>query len=742
MDKDQKIPHVSNPSQKSVTIQKNGTLYRQAEELVLGEELFRNTFEYASVGMALGVSDGTFARTNAAFDRMMGYEPGELIGVHRSVLTPPEDVVENEKRYLQILETGLPSLSSEKRYMRKDGRVIWVDVNVSFIRDADGNARFSIFIAQDITNRKQMEEALRESEEKYRSLLEHAYDAIMISDFEGNLLEVNKKAEELLGCTREELLGTNFSKLHPEEELGRVMPAFREMVEGKTHSLLDTKVLRKDGKTIPVDITGGAIGYRARQVAQAIFRDIAERKKVEKHLKDYQEQLEQLVEGRTQELKESEKKYRNIFEDAVVGIYQSTPEGRFLKVNPALAQMYGYESPEELMRSVTNIGTELYVDPERRNDFMDLAERDGIVRNFELQVRTRDGSKKYMFVNAHTVKDRNEKVLYYEGIIQDITEKKLANDQMMVQRNLALKLAQIDKLEEGLAVILQTAINASGMECGGVSLKNPETSSFNLVFSIGLSDEFSEKIHHILPETTNWSHMMTGMVLHICPSQELTPLAYEEGYKHISIVPILWKEEVIGTLVVASKVFKNIPYQARIGLECLATEIGNIVVRMQTRQRLDEEITTRREAEKALVVKSQSLEEANTALKVLLNYREEDRKELEKKLFTNVQQLVIPHIEKLKKNSLDPVQQMSISFIESNLNEILSPFLHSMQGFKFTPRQLEVVVLIKQGRTTKEIARLLNMSKQAVDIQRFMIRKKLGLNKSKTNLQFYLKSIP
>ena len=100
-----------------------------------------------------------------------------------------------------------------------------------------------------------------ESEEKYRSLLEHAYDAIIIADFEGNLLEVNKKAEELLGCTREELLGTNFSKLHPGEELGRVMPAFREMVEGKTHSLLDTKVLRKDGKTIPVDITGGAVGY-------------------------------------------------------------------------------------------------------------------------------------------------------------------------------------------------------------------------------------------------------------------------------------------------------------------------------------------------------------------------------------------------------------------------------------------------------------------------------------------------
>ena len=741
MDKDQKIPHVSNPSQKSITMQENGALNRQTEELIHSEELFRNTFEFASVGMALGVSDGTFVRTNAAFDRMMGYEPGELIGVHRSVLTPPEDVVENEERYQQFLETGLTRLSYEKRYMRKDGRVIWVDMNVSFIRDAYGAARLSIIIARDITERKQMEEAMLESEEKYHSILEHAYDAIIIADFEGNLLEVNKKAEELLGCTKEELLGTNFSKLHPEEELGRVLPAFREMVEGKTHSLLDTKVLRKDGKTIPVDITGGAVGYGGRQVAQAIFRDITDRKRIEKHLKDYQKHLERLVEERTLELRNSEEKFRNIFEDAVVGIYQSTPEGRFLRVNPALAHMYGYEKPEELVRSISNIATDIYADPERRKDFMDLAEKDGIVRNFELQIRTRDGSLKYVSVNAHTVKDGNGNILYYEGIIQDVTEKKLAIDQMMMQRDLALKLAQIDKLEEGLAVILQAAINDSGMECGGVSLKNPETSSFELVFSIGLSDEFSQKICHIQPGTTNWSRMMAGIVLHVCPSQELTPIAHEEGYKHISIVPILRKEEVIGTLVVASQVLKNIPDRARIGLEYLAAEIGNIVARMQTRQRLDEEISVRLQTEKALKAEHQSLQEANTALKVLLKHREDDKKELEDRLIANVRLLVLPYIQKLKTSRLEPFQQMNVDFIDSNLNEIVSPYLNNLRVFNFTPRQIEVIALIRKGKTTKEIAQFLAVGKDAVDLQRLLIRKKLGINNKKTNLQSYLQSL-
>jgi PAS domain S-box-containing protein len=715
-------------------------------------------------------------------------------------------------------------------------------------------------LRQRIAEMEKSQSNLKEAEEKYRSLLEHAYDAIMISDFEGNLLEVNKKAEELLGSTKEELLGTNFSKLHPEEDLGKVLPAFREMVEGKIHSLPDTKLLRKDGKTIPVDITGGAIGYGGRQVAQAIFRDITERKlmeealkqsehrfrnlseasleaivfiedgvivdandalnrlfgyegedlrgklatefivperrpftdermrtrtigayetfglrkdgstfpievnprefeqdgkklrisavrdlteryKIEKQLKDYQQHLEMLMEERTNELKESEKKYRDIFEDAIEGIYQSTPDGRFLRVNPALASMFGFKNPDEFVQSITDIKKQLYVDPTRRLDLLRILDKEGIARNFEFHILRRDGTIRYASVNARAVKDKNGKTLYIEGMFQDVTEKKLATDQMMMQRDLALKLAQIDKLEEGLAVILQTAINNSGMECGGVSLKNPETSSFELVFSIGLSDEFSQKICHIQPGTTNWSRMMAGIVLHVCPSHELTPIAHEEGYKHISIVPILRREEVIGTLVVASKVLKNIPDQARIGLEYLAAEIGNIVGRMQTRQRLDEEISMRIQTDKALMAEHQSLQEANTALKVLLKHREDDKKELEDRLIANVRNLVLPYIQKLKTSRLEPFQQMNVDFIDSNLNEIVSPFLNNLRVFNFTPRQIEVIALIKEGRTTKEIAQFLAVGKDTIDMQRLLIRKKLGINNKKTNLQSYLQSL-
>ena len=726
MDKDRKIPPIHKDGRPAAT-QNNDTLSRQTEELMYSAKLFQSTFENASIPMALGLEDGTFARTNAAFDRMIGYGPGELVGVHRSAITPAEDVAANEERYRRLLEGGLPNLHYEKRYVRKDGRVIWIEMDVSFIRDKNGIATLSVIVARDITERKRMEEALRESEDKYRSLLEHAYDAIMISDFEGNLLELNKKAEDLLGYAKEELSRANISKIHPEEEQGRILRSFRQMVEGKAHFLSDTRVLTKDGRTIPVDISGGAIRYGGRQVALAIFRDITDHKRIEKQLTDYREHLERLVEERTRELRESEEKYRNIFENAVMGIFQSTPEGRFLNVNPAFARMHGYETPGELIRSITNIATQLYANPEDRRDFLDTIEREGIVKHFQIKVRLRDGSIRYMFLNERAVKDERGKTLYFEGTVDDITEKRLAFEQVMAQRDLAVQLSRIDSLEEGLHLILKTAMTVSGMECGGISLKNKETGGFDLVCSIGCADDFLEKVRHVGPGSFTWSRMVQKQSFHTRTSSDQTPVSLEEGFKFVSVVPMLQGDEVVGFLVTASMVLEEVTEQVRMGLEALAAESGNVIARMQT--------------SRALETEHQSLLEANTALKVLLRHREEDREQLEQALVENVKHLVLPHLERLKKSIPDPVQRMNVSLIESNLNEIISPFLNTIQSFNLTPRQLDVAILIREGRTSKDIAHLLNVSKRAVDIQRFMIRKKLGLNRSKTNLQSYLQSL-
>ncbi len=137
-----------------------------------------------------------------------------------------------------------------------------------------------------------------------------------------------------------------------------------------------------------------------------------------------------------------------------------------------------------------------------------------------------------------------------------------------------------------------------------------------------------------------------------------------------------------------------------------------------------------------------SLEEANTALRVLLKKREEDLKEIEEKIQLNVKELVSPYVDRLKKTGLDEVQQSALQLLESNLEGIVSPFIRSLstQYLKLTHTEIEVANLVKQGKSAKEIADLLNMSPRTIDTHKYHIRKKLGLKSKKTNLRNYLLS--
>jgi Response regulator containing CheY-like receiver, AAA-type ATPase, and DNA-binding domains len=152
----------------------------------------------------------------------------------------------------------------------------------------------------------------------------------------------------------------------------------------------------------------------------------------------------------------------------------------------------------------------------------------------------------------------------------------------------------------------------------------------------------------------------------------------------------------------------------------------------------------RKKAENELRLKSKSLEEANTALKVLLQHREEDRKAMEEKVITNVKKLALPYIEKLKTLKLNENQLAYVNILENHLKDIISPFLHNLtvEHLDFTPREIQITSLVKEGRTTKEITEFLNISATAVDFHRKNIRMKLGIKNKKTNLRSFLLSMP
>ncbi|MDD5643387.1 MAG: PAS domain-containing protein, partial [Syntrophales bacterium] len=138
----------------------------------------------------------------------------------------------------------------------------------------------------------------------------------------------------------------------------------------------------------------------------AMIQDITERKKMEKALKL------------------AEAKYRGIFDNAVEGIFQSTPEGQFLSVNPAMARIFGYGSAEEMLDSVADISRQLYVDPQRRNDFTQTLKDTGFIKGFEAEMYRQDGSRIRVSINARMVKDEEGEVLYYEGFVQDVTDRR------------------------------------------------------------------------------------------------------------------------------------------------------------------------------------------------------------------------------------------------------------------------------------------------------------------------------
>ena len=197
------------------------------------------------------------------------------------------------------------------------------------------------------------------------------------------------------------------------------------------------ELLRENGwRELPFIIVSGHIGEDAAvKVMKAGANDFVSKDSlarlvpaIERELRDAEERR---VRRRTQEaLREAEEKYRGIFENAVEGIFQTTVDGRFVMANPMMARIYGYDSPEELIQTLQNIEEQLYVDPARRDELARLIQRDGRVFEFEAQLYRKDGSKIWVSMNARAVRDDFGEIVSFEGTLEDITERKRAEEEL------------------------------------------------------------------------------------------------------------------------------------------------------------------------------------------------------------------------------------------------------------------------------------------------------------------------
>ncbi len=171
-------------------------------------------------------------------------------------------------------------------------------------------------------------------------------------------------------------------------------------------------------------------------VNEELVKEIAERRQIE------------------ESLRQAEQRYRSIFENAVEGIFETTPEGYYQICNPSLARIYGYDSPAELIKNLTNIRHQLYVDPNQYDQLIDQLQSGDAVSDFESQVYRQDGSRIWISQKIRTVRDRYGNLLYYEGFVTDITQQKLAQESLQ-QFEIKLKL-QAEELEESLSKLQES----------------------------------------------------------------------------------------------------------------------------------------------------------------------------------------------------------------------------------------------------------------------------------------------
>lgn len=251
----------------------------------------------------------------------------------------------------------------------------------------------------------------------FRTLFEGSPNAVVLRDHVGRVLLVNTAFERIFGYTRAECAGSDLAGLLMPGERPPDDPA--EWIECKADEHRETLRRRRDGSLVHVTMVCiPADPGRDDPPGDVfiIYRDISLRK-----------QTEELLRG-------AERKFRSIFENAVEGIFQTTPAGRYLDVNPSLARIYGFATPGELIEHFQDIKNQLYVDPGRRDDFVRIMSAHNEVWNFESRVRKKNGEIIWISENARAIFNEEGDIDHYEGTVVDVTERKRAEEALEAQR--------------------------------------------------------------------------------------------------------------------------------------------------------------------------------------------------------------------------------------------------------------------------------------------------------------------
>jgi len=414
---------------------------KRAEQLI---QLQATAVGAAANAIAITDAEGAITWVNPAFTVLTGYGLEEVLVRNPNILNSGEpDATFHEGHGKTILSGQV--WRGEMINRRKDGELYYQDLTITPVLNDAGDITNFVAIQQDITQRKRAEEekvqliAQIESQRKRLNTIVAnvpgvVWEAWGEPDAATQKIDfVSDYVEALLGYRIDEWLSTpNFwlSIVHPDDRERTAKAAAANFASGRS-GRLEFRCIAKDGRvvwvesnsTVIVNLKGQPLGMRG------VMIDITERKQAEAGL------------GRAEE------KYRSIFENAVEGIYQSTPEGKFNSVNPAMVRILGYESQEELITHRSESESWHYVEPNCHENLKATLAEKGVVVGFECEMYRKDRSKVWISQNIRAICDASGNVFFYEGSIEDVTERKSLEEQFRQ----AQKMEAVGQLAGGIA---------------------------------------------------------------------------------------------------------------------------------------------------------------------------------------------------------------------------------------------------------------------------------------------------